>query len=320
MAEAGERDQRLLDVCCVGDLCVDLILSGDVAPRFHQEEQLVADYTLEIGGSATIFASQFVKLGGRAGLVGAVGNDPFGARVRERLEELGIEHDRVRQRTDIKTGIGVALARPDGDRAILTYPGSIDAVEASELDEALLSSCRHWHIASYFLLDKLRGHWQGWLERCQEAGMSSSLDPNWDPSGRWDGVMDLLPRIDVFLPNEAEALAITRDRDVYAAGRRLADRGPLVVIKRGREGAMVFVPGITEVVSDGQEPAPGDPPSGAPVDTIGAGDNFDAGFVRGWLLRRPTGGCLHLACRCARASLSTAGGIEGQLREAVTGK
>ena len=82
--------RRPLDVCCVGDLCVDLILRGDVVPRFHQEEQLVQDYALELGGSATIFASQFVKLGGRAGLVGAVGEDAFGATVRDRLEELGI--------------------------------------------------------------------------------------------------------------------------------------------------------------------------------------------------------------------------------------
>src|SRR5207302_1083424 len=145
-------DHRPLDVCCVGDLCVDLILSGDVVPRFHQEEQLIDDYVLEVGGSATIFASQFVKLGGRAGLVGAVGEDAFGATVRAKLEALGIDHHRVRQQPSIKTGLGAALVRPDGDRAILTYPGSIDAVEPAALDEDLLSNCRHWHIASYFLL------------------------------------------------------------------------------------------------------------------------------------------------------------------------
>src|SRR5713101_1710163 len=95
--------RRPLDVCCVGDLCVDLILSGDVVPRFHQEEQLVDDYTLEIGGSASIFASQFVKLGGRAGLVGAVGQDAFGATVVGKLEELDVDRQRVRQRPRIKT-------------------------------------------------------------------------------------------------------------------------------------------------------------------------------------------------------------------------
>src|SRR6185369_13886298 len=103
-------------------------------PRFRQEEQLIDDYALELGGSATIFASQFVKLGGRAGLVGAVGGDSFGAFVEAGLEALGIDHCRVRRGQAIRTGLGVALVRPDGDRAILTYAGSIDAVKPSALD------------------------------------------------------------------------------------------------------------------------------------------------------------------------------------------
>jgi sugar/nucleoside kinase (ribokinase family) len=309
-------NNRGLDVCCAGDLCVDLILSGDVVPRFGQAEQWVDDYALEIGGSATIFASQFVKLGGRAGLVGTVGEDVFGEVVREKLKQLGIDHRRVKREAGLKTGLGVALAQPGGDRAILTYPGSIDGVGPAELDQELLSTCRHWHIASYFLLNRLRGRWQSWLERCWEAGMSTSLDPNWDPSGRWEGVLDLLPHTDVFLPNEAEARAISGVTDLTLAGRRLAERGPLVVIKRGRKGAMVFVPGMLEVT---RSTVPASDLLGI-VDTVGAGDNFDAGFLRGWLLRWTIEECLQLAHRCARASLAAAGGIEGQLCEAVTGK
>jgi len=295
-----------------------LILSGEVVPRFRQEEQLIDDYVLELGGSATIFASQFVKLGGRAGLVGAVGEDVFGAFVDAGLEALGIDHCRVRRGQAIKTGLGVALVRPDGDRAILTYAGSIDAVEPLELDGALLSSCRHWHIASYFLLTRLRCHWPSWLEQCREANVSTSLDTNWDPGGRWEGVLDLLPRVELFLPNEAEALAITGERDLIAAGRRLADRGPLVVIKRGPLGATLFAPGASEAISYRDERASDSRPPPV-VDTIGAGDNFDAGFLRAWLRQEPMEACLRLACRCARASLAAAGGIEGQLREGVNG-
>src|SRR5437763_14953906 len=99
-------DHSPLDVCCAADLCVDLIMSGDVVPRFHQVEQLVDDYVLEIGGSATIFASQFVKLGGRAGLVGVVGEDAFGAGVLAKLEQLGIDHRRVKPQAALKTGLG----------------------------------------------------------------------------------------------------------------------------------------------------------------------------------------------------------------------
>jgi sugar/nucleoside kinase (ribokinase family) len=119
-------------------------------------------------------------------------------------------------------------------------------------------------------------------------------------------VAELLPWVDVFLPNEPEALAITGAGDVFTAGRQLALRGPLVVIKRGAKGALAF--------QDGREweQPPAAPP--AIVDTVGAGDNFDAGFLRGWLLGWAMPDCLQLADRCAAASLGRGGGISGQIQ------
>lgn len=307
-----------LDVCCAADLCADLILTGDVVPRFHQEEQLVDDYTLELGGSATIFASQFVKLGGRAGLVGAVGEDAFGTMILENAGRLGIDLRMVRRDAAIKTGLGVALVRPDGDRAILTYLGSIDAVAPSDLSDELLSACRHWHIASYFLLKQLRGFWRGWLEQCRAAGVTTSIDTNWDPEDRWEGVRELLPLIDVFLPNEAEARAISGEADLWKAGQRLSSSGPLVAIKRGSEGAIAFQ-GDQSWAGGGNADTRHPIPNAQIADTVGAGDNFDAGFLRarllGWKIER----CLELGCRCAGASLTAAGGIQGQLQEVVHG-
>jgi ribokinase len=301
----------MLDVCSVADLCADLLLAGDVVPRFGQVEQLIDDYGLEVGGSATIFASQFARLGGRAALIGAVGDDTLGRVIGEKLATLGVDVRRVARRTDLKTGLGVSLVKPDGDRAMLTYLGSIHAARAADLTDDLLATCRHWHLASLFLLDPLRGQWRGWLERCRAAGLTTSLDTNWDPAERWEGVAELLPLVDVFLPNEAEALAITGAHDVHAAGERLAGHGSLVVIKRGSEGALAFQGERRwqiEAVPSGSAPP-------KIVDTVGAGDNFDAGFLRAWLLGREIEACLALATRCAVSSLAAAGGIEGQLRE-----
>jgi ribokinase len=292
-------------------MCVDLLLMGNVRPRFRQVEQIIADYVVELGGSANIFASQFVKLGGTAGVLGRVGEDAFGDFVRERLRGLGVDDSRVRRDPKLKTGLGVALSEPD-DRAILTYPGTIDSVEPADLDSGLLSACRHWHIASYFLLSKLRRRWPRWLTACKEAGLTTSLDPNWDPDDRWDGVGELLPLVDVFLPNEAEALAIAGEASVQRAGEKLSKQGPLVVIKRGREGAIAFKDAEYWTVApevSGASPL---------VDAIGAGDNFDAGFLRAWLLRCDIPSCLSLACRCAVASLAAAGGIQGQYREGIS--
>jgi sugar/nucleoside kinase (ribokinase family) len=302
----------MLDVCSVADLCADLLLAGDVVPRFGQVEQLIDDYALEVGGSATIFASQFARLGGRAGLIGAVGDDTLGRAIGERLATLGVEISRVARRPDLQTGLGVSLVKPDGDRAMLTYLGAIHAAQPADLTEDLLATCRHWHLASLFLLDPLRGHWRSWLERCRTARLTTSLDTNWDPEERWEGVAELLPLVDVFLPNEAEALAITGARDVHAAGEQLAGHGRLVVIKRGSEGALAFRGDRRWQIEAVGE---GDPPPQI-VDTVGAGDNFDAGFLRAWLLGREIPTCLSLATRCARASLAAAGGIAGQLQEA----
>jgi sugar/nucleoside kinase (ribokinase family) len=300
-----------LDILCVADMCVDLVVAGNVRPQFHQAEQLVDDYSIELGGSANIFVSQFVKLGGRAGVVGWVGQDVFGQFVLEKLHAVGVDTSRVRQHPQLKTGLGIALAEPD-DRAILTYPGTIDAVEPFELTGELLP-CQHWHIASYFLLNKLRKRWIGWLEQCRERKLTISLDTNWDPENRWEGVMNLLPLIDVFLPNEAEALAISGESDVTRAGEKLSRVGTLVVIKRGREGALAFKKNQCWRL----QPDDSEGKAIHIVDSIGAGDNFDAGFIRAWLLGQEVEECLKLACRCAVASLAAAGGVQGQLHENV---
>jgi hypothetical protein len=108
------------------------------------------------------------------------------------------------------------------DRGIMTYLGSIDAVGGEELFALPLAAFSHWHVASYFLLDKLRPHWPAWFERLRAEKKTISLDPNWDPSGAWKGVRELLPLVDVFLPNAAEAMAIARQRSPRAAGRALS--------------------------------------------------------------------------------------------------
>lgn len=299
------------DVFCVADMCVDLVLTGNVRPAFRQVEQLVESYALELGGSANIFATQFAKLGGRAGLTGWIGSDVFGKFVLEKLCVIGVDTTRVRRHEMLKTGLGVALVEGE-ERAILTYLGTIDAFQPQDLTDELLDIARHWHIASYFLLKSLRNCWAGWLQRCRAKGLTTSLDTNWDPEARWEGVIELLPLVDVFLPNEAEARAISGAFDLRKAGERLASFGPLVVIKRGSEGAAAFHRGMLW-----HSPPRRNASAIRVVDSVGVGDNFDAGFLRAWLLGRSIDQCFDLASRCAAGSLSAAGGIEGQLREPV---
>jgi sugar/nucleoside kinase (ribokinase family) len=262
---------------------------------------------MEVGGSANIFISQMVKLGARGGVIGFVGEDNFGEFLRSTLNAIGVDTSHVSSHPTEKTGLGVALTE-ENDRAILTYPGTIDATNPRDLLPALALQTRHWHIASYFLLRALRPCWKQWLLHCRDAGVTTSLDTNWDPENRWQGVEDLLPLIDIFLPNEAEASRLTGDQDCFKAAEKLARTGSLVVIKRGAKGAIARKGQCVWKLEIEKENC-------AIVDAIGAGDNFDAGFVRGQMLGLSVDESLALGHRCAVSSLAAPGGIRGQLRE-----
>ncbi len=307
-SQLANSSPKTIDVLCVSDMCVDVVLTGNVRPQFKQVEQIIGDCSIELGGSANIFASQMAKLGSRAGVVGWIGRDAFGELALRMLQECGVDTRQVRRHEALKTGIGFALSEPD-DRAILTYMGTIDATRAADLEESLLVNCRHWHVASLYLLRSLEADWLPWLRKAREMGVTTSLDTNWDPQNRWDGVTELLPYVNVFLPNEGEALAIAGTGSVQSAARELAKRGSTVVVKRGEKG-VVAVRG--EQVWELEAAELGSVPENV-VDNTGAGDNFDAGFVHGWMAGMEMEACLALGHRCAVSSLGALGGIRGQI-------
>jgi len=162
------------------------------------------------------------------------------------------------------------------DRAILAYPGSIDATRAEDVDESLLQSRLHWHIAGLFLLRNLRTFCPQWVGKGRKAGVSVSLDTNWDLDKRWDGVYELVPSIDMLLLDRSEARALTGEPDVGKAAKPLAAKGPLTVVRCGADG-VIAVKGDQTWQIQGSECQ--DSPLSV-VDSAGAGDSFDAGFIK----------------------------------------
>ncbi len=291
------------DVIVVGDVCADLVLSGDVTPAFGQKEKLIDSARLTLGSSAGIFACGASRLGLRTAILGVVGDDEFGAFMRRGLAEHGVNSDRIVVDPQLKTGLTVILSRGE-DRAMLTYSGSISALRFDHLDLSFLPRARHLHLACYFLLDSLRADVSKLFHRARMLGLTTSLDTNYDPSERWDsGLGDALARTDVFFPNEIEARAIAGETDPRVALAHLARMVPTVALKLGALGSMAQHG--AEIVSVPALPI-------SVVDTTGAGDTFDAGFLRGWLARWPLDRCLRLAGACGSLSTRSAGGTVSQ--------
>ena len=278
------------------------MLTGDVTPAFGQREKLVAGATLTVGSSAGIFACGAARLGLRTAFLGLVGDDEFGAFMRRALAERGVDVGGIAT-SDVGTGLGVILSRDD-DRAILTYLGSIGALRLDHLDLTRLAQARHLHLGSLFLLQSLRPAIPALFRQAHALGLTVSLDTNYDPAEAWDGnVREALAQADVFLPNAAEARALTGLVDPRAALAALAETIPTVAVKLGPAGA---------IAQRGSEVAESPALPVSVVDTTGAGDSFDAGFVYGWLAGWPLTRCLRLACACGSLSARAAGGVAAQ--------
>ncbi|WP_119695917.1 carbohydrate kinase family protein [Microbacterium halotolerans] len=265
-------------ILVVGDANVDLVLRGDVVPRFGQAEQLLDRADLVLGGSASIVASGTARLGAPTALMARVGDDAFGRFALDALRGNGVDVAGVAATATAATGVSVILSAPE-DRAILTAPGAIPLLAADDV----ISGLEAWrgapgilHVASYFLQPSLAVELPSVLAAARAAGWTTSLDTNWDPSENWHGVERALPHLDLLLPNRNELQAIARslgdtgERDEDLA-RRISHRGPRVVVKDGARG------GWSVRADEARESAPG--LTVQVVDTTGAGDSFDAGYL-----------------------------------------
>jgi sugar/nucleoside kinase (ribokinase family) len=295
-----------LDLLVLGDCNPDLILRGGaVEPAFGQAERLIDAADLTIGGSGAIMACGAARLGLRTAIVGVLGDDEFGRFMIQALRERGVETAGLVVDARARTGLSVILSR-DQDRAILTFPGAIAALEPAAIDPALIARARHVHVSSFFLQTALAPGLGPVLGEVRRRGGTTSVDPNWDPSERWDGgLRELLGDVDVLLPNAVEAMRLGGGDDPFRAAQRLAALGPLVAVKLGADGALAARPGADPVSVRA-------PVVAAVIDAVGAGDSFDAGVLAALLDGQPVERALALGCACGALSTRAIGGTAAQ--------
>ena len=278
-------------VLCVGRLYCDLVMGGLSGVPAPGAEVYAADLALAAGGGAYITAAYLAALGRPVGLAAMLPAAPFDAAIAAELAASGVDLSACPAAPEgAAPQLTVAMVT-EGDRAFLTHRAG-PAVPATVAGAIGSGRYRHLHLGELATLAE--APWVVALAR--DAGLSVSADCAWDAAllARSD-LAALLAGVDVFLPNRTEAAALERHAPI-------ARHAPLVVIKDGAAGAEAVCADIRL-----HRPAL----AGRVIDTVGAGDAFNAGFLDAWLAAASLANCLDAGARTAAVALARAGGARG---------
>jgi len=293
---------KRFDVVVVGDLNVDIVIGGMASLPALGTEELGTEFDFRGGGSSGNCAVAMARIGLRTAFIGLLGRDPFGDFLMDNMRTHGVNTDYVRRTDRVKTGVTVSMSLAH-DRAFATYPGTLATLSPDDIDLSAVEAARHLHLGSYYLLRSMRGHYCSLFGEAKRRGLSTSLDLGWDPDQKWNGELpNLLELVDVFLPNQEEAVHVTGAADPEAALAILAGKVPVAVVKMGGAGAAATAGGkIHRHAAFAVQVK----------DTTALGDCFNAGFIYAWLQGEPVARCL--AWGNAAASLA-AGRMGGDSR------
>ncbi|PYU67561.1 MAG: ribokinase [Acidobacteria bacterium] len=292
---------KRFDISVLGELNCDLILYGLPPVLEPEREHLANDFAMTLGSSSAIFAHNISHLGSRVGFTSCIGGDPLGKFCVERLSESGVDVSGVKCLPSKNTGVTVILPLA-AKRQILTYAGTTFELDHTHLDLDYLRDAAHFHLSSFFLLRALRPTLPELFFQMKQAGLTTSLDTNDDPDNLWaDDVKAVLKSADVFLPNEREACKFAGTKDVNRALDILSRLVPTVVIKCGAQGVLA---------KRGKDRFHAASLPVQPVDTVGAGDSFNAGFLHKFIRGSDLQDCLKYGIVSASLSTTRAGGTE----------
>jgi sugar/nucleoside kinase (ribokinase family) len=293
----------------VGELNPDLILCDYRSFPVLGQEVLVEGLDLMLGSASAICAAGLARLGNTVRMASKTGADQWGDFCIDTLARAGVDTSFVKRDPQSKTGLTVSITSSK-DRALVTYLGAIATFRAADVDPGAMDGCRHLHVSSYFLQQGLQKDVRALFAAAHARGLTTSLDPGFDPSEKWQsGLRETLEETDVFFPNEVELRGLGGDPDPAQCLRHLENRRTLIVAKLGADGCMVLDRGNPLHV-------PAFPVR--PVDTTGAGDSFNSGFLHAWVSGRPLEEALPFGAACGALSTRAVGGTgcQASLEEA----
>ena len=283
------------DVLVYGPLFCDLIFTGLPGMPGLGTETFAGDFTIAPGGSA-IVAAALHRLGAKVGLIADLGTDHMSQVVRSLLDDLGLDQTLIRQHPHALSQVTVALSFPQ-DRAFVTRfeqpetPVDLDAI----LQEY---QARHLHVCSFIAGINTPDA----AEIAHRHGLTVSMDPGWDDDALLDPrLFRLIEELDVFLPSQSELCHIVQNIEIdQALAQAVAKmRQGAIVMKRGSQGAIARTESDEITVSA---------LSVNPVDTTGAGDSFDAGFIFAYIQGKDMKTCMQYGVICGALSTTKVGG------------
>lgn len=289
----------MFDCLVAGEANVDLLVDGVVKLELGKEK-LATGMDLVLGGSSAITAFNLARLGASVSFTGVIGQDSFGKFVEEKLLSAPVDLSGLRRTARERTGVTIWHSK-DGRRAGVTYAGTIAMLRARDITEQQLKAARHLHVGAYFLLKQLHPGAPALFAKARKLGLTTSVDCNYDPAEQWDSnLRAVLQNTDIFFPNQQEALKLTGLRKPEAAALELSKLARVVVVKLGAQGAVVANQGRSFLV-------PAVPVQ--VVDTTGAGDSFNAGFLSKFLRGAKLEACARAGAQAGARNVRKIGGI-----------
>ena len=273
----------------------DMVFQGLTQLPVLGEEHFAKKLTIAPGGAFNT-AAALSRLGLKVALVAQIGTDFFSRFIEDRLQQEGVETRYMMRRDGEARAITVSLTFPQ-DRAFVSY---LDGKNRFDFPSELLDAKRTKllfvpHLARDKAVREL-------MAKARQAGLKVAVDPHLP----WGTLADAklrqtLSLADLLLPNSREACLLTACQTVEEALPKLAPFCQ-VAIKDGPAGALGYRGGVTARVRSLKSKV---------LDTTGAGDNFNAGFLSGWLEGADLLECLARGNACGGLSVRTAGGAEG---------
>ncbi len=293
-----------MDILCMGMACVDVIVHPIEEVDFSIILKKVDGIEAQTGGDGLNVALNIGKLGCDAAFAAHIGKDGFGEIILQALRRNGINTGSVAVDQNCGTSAAINLVKADGSHCFLLYGGGNDAMCAADVSMEYLKEAKIVHASGVFQTPKFDRELAGVMKKAQELGKITTMDVNWDHTGKWmETISECMPYLDYFMPSEEEAQCLTGGTDVKEIAENLLDRGVKnVIIKCGGKGAY-FKNAEREFLLE--------PHSMNAVDTTGAGDSFVSGvlcgLVKGWDIEQ----CMRLGTAVAGLCVERIGAAAG---------